>query len=387
MMADEGGRRGRRASGPPSPRRWTYRALIATGAVLIVAVVAWQVYVTQWTTHSDRVGQALVHQFLKNRALSSPVASGQSAPSASTSSIASCGTTPGANTAQGILVIAKLGVTAPVEQGTGDGQLDVAVGHDPDSVWPGAAGNSVLEAHDVSYFVNLAQLVAGDTLRYETSCTTYLFQVQSHSVVAEGSPVYNTPGPTMTLVTCWPTNALWYTPDRYLVTATEVSSASTNGTTLQYQAPTPAPTVPVPSALSAEGVTLASYPVPMGTMALAGSPEAAWAQTTGPLLVQDSAVEAFIAGVKSLIQDELAWWGAVAPHVTPPTPLVGAHNPGYETPLDVTVTAVGAVPTSVTLTTTLQVAGGMAPGHYGVSVIESVHEGTLVISGWTMTPI
>jgi sortase A len=379
-------RRWRRASGVPSPRRWTYRALIGTGVVLIVAVVAWEVYVTEWMTHSDRVGQALVHQFLKNRALASPVASGPSAQSASTASIASCGTTPDANAAQGILVIPELGVTAPVEQGTGDAQLDVSVGHDPDSVWPGAAGNAVLEAHDVSYFVNLAQLVAGDTLQYETPCTTYVFQVQSHSVVAEGAPVYNTPGPTMTLVTCWPTDALWYTPDRYLVTATEVSSASSSGTTLQYETPSPAPTVPVPAALLAQGVTLATYPVPMGTMALAGSPGGAWAQTTGPLLVQDSAVEAFIAGVKSLTQSELGWWGALAPHVAPPAPLTGAHNPSYETPLNVTVTAAGTVPTSVTLTTTVQVTGGMAPGRYGVSVAESVHDGTLVISSWTMEP-
>ncbi|HAM01233.1 MAG TPA: hypothetical protein DCQ30_03250, partial [Acidimicrobiaceae bacterium] len=63
--------------------------------------------------------------------------------------------------------------------------------------------------------------------------------------MSAGSPVYNTPGPTITLVTCWPTNALWFTPDRYLVTANEVSQTSSNGGQ-QYIVASAAPTVPVP---------------------------------------------------------------------------------------------------------------------------------------------
>jgi LPXTG-site transpeptidase (sortase) family protein len=351
--------------------------------VLIAGVVAWQAYVTAWTMHSERAGRALVHQFLKRRASTSPVGS---AAGPATGSLASCGTSPDANAAQGLLVIPKLGVTAPVEQGTDDAQLDVAVGHDPHSVWPGTPGNAVLEAHDVSYFVHLAQLAAGDTVRYETPCTTYVFQVQSHAVVPQGSAVYNTPGPTMTLVTCWPTDALWFTPERYLVTATEVSSTATGGSTLTYLAASAPPSVPVPDALLAQGVTLATYAVPMGTMTLAGSPDPAWAQTTNPLLVQSSAVEAFIAGLKSLMENETGWWKTVAPNVPPPAPLLGVSNPSYLTSLDVTVTATKSDPTAATLSTTMQVTGGKAPGRYAVSVTEDIRDGTLVIASWTMQP-
>jgi hypothetical protein len=260
----------------------------------------------------------------------------------------------------------------------------VAVGHDPHSAWPGSSGNAVLEAHDVSYFVNLALLSAGDTVRYETPCITYVFQVQGHSVVSQGSAVYNTPGPTMTLVTCWPTDALWFTPERYLVTATEVSSTATDRSTLTYLAASAPPSVPVPHALLVQGVTLATYPIPMGIMALAGSPDPAWAQTTNPLLVQDSAVEGFIAGLKALTENELKWWNTVAPQVPPPAPLIGARNPSYVTSLDVTVMATKTNPTAATLSTTMEVTGGRAPGRYALSVTESIRDGTLVISNWTM---
>ena len=95
----------------------------------------------------------------------------------------------------GCCVIPKLGVTAPVEDGVGDDQLNVAVGHLPTSVWPGAAGNSVLEAHDVSYFVNLAQLSAGDTVQFQSPCTTLRLQGAGPHIVQQGTPVYNTTGP------------------------------------------------------------------------------------------------------------------------------------------------------------------------------------------------
>ena len=45
--------------------------------------------------------------------------------------------------------------SAPVEEGTDDQELNVAVGHDPQSVWPGVDGAAVFLAHDVSYFVHL----------------------------------------------------------------------------------------------------------------------------------------------------------------------------------------------------------------------------------------
>ena len=67
--------------------------------------------------------------------------------------------------------------SAPVEEGTDDQELNVAVGHDPQSVWPGVDGAAVFLAHDVSYFVHLNQLKPGDVITYQTACNTVKFQV------------------------------------------------------------------------------------------------------------------------------------------------------------------------------------------------------------------
>jgi LPXTG-site transpeptidase (sortase) family protein len=353
--------------------------LIVSGVLLIVAAISWQLNALAWTHHAHQRGGELVNQFRHrlHRQAGGP----------STSSLArlgSCGRTADGGV-QGLLAVPALQITAPVEEGVDDAQLNVAVGHLPTSVEPGTAGTSVLEAHNVSYFVNLPSLKAGDTVRYETPCRTDTFVVQSHAVVAEGSPVYNTSGPTLMLITCWPTNALWFTSQRYLVSTTEVSSAPT-GSPLTYEVGASPPSVPAPAALASEGLTLTTNSIPMGTLTLVGSPGPSWAQSTGPLLVEDAAVAGFIAGVKSLTQDQARWWDAVAPGLNRPTPLVGVGVPRYNSPLQVAIAARGSTATSVTLSTTVTVTGGRAPGRYAVSVAEAIHGATLVISSWAMRP-
>jgi sortase A len=360
--------------------------LIAAGGLVLVGVGAWQLYVTLWTHHSERVGKALVQHFLHDHALGAPLhPSVSGSPTPATASLATCPGSAASTSVHGLLEVPSLGIVAPVEQGTGEAVLAVAVGHDPHSVWPGKAGNAVLLAHDVSYFSTIDQLADGATIRYVTPCTTYVFQVDSHAIVAAGSPVYNTAAPTVTLVTCWPTDALWFTPDRYLVTATEVSKSATATARPDYLTAERSPRVPVPASLASQGVTLATYSLPMGTFTLSGSPDRAWAQTTSPLLVSGSAVEAFIAGVRSLTESHLDWWHAIAPGVDPPAPLVGAHNPSYLTGADVTERARGFTVEDVTLTVTVSVDGGTHPGRYSMDVRTTVHDDTMTISSWSMT--
>ncbi len=379
-------------------RRWPYRSLIGLGLLLIAGVAAWQGYATWWEHRSSSTGKALVHGFIKdnhlleNPALSSPLGTATpkrtSTLAPGTARLASCSAPAPAKTdpVRGLLEIPKLGVVAPVEEGLGDAQLNVAVGHDTASVWPGLDGNAVLAAHDVSYFQTLPRLSVGDAIRYVTPCRSYLFHVESHAVVKQGSPVYDTTNPTMTLVTCWPTNALWYTPDRYIVTAVEVATETTGRIQRDYRIPPSAPRVPVPEQLATQGVTLTTYSLPMGTLSLAGTPDRAWAQTTAPLLNETAAVEAYIAGTRALTEKRLVWWHAVAPGVAAPTPLVGAHNPLYASALDVTVRADGDVAEAVQMVTTVEVTGGSAPGTYRVDATATITNDTLVLSRWTMTP-
>jgi LPXTG-site transpeptidase (sortase) family protein len=366
------------------PRRWTYRALIAAGLLIILAVGGFQLYATLWTRHSQEAGRALVHQFLKDQSLNGPV-NGTSGTGGT--ALSSCASASKSNDAvKGLLEIPKLGVTAPVEDGQDNAQLDVAVGHNAASVWPGAVGNSVLAAHNVSYFVGLSNLNVGDTIIYLAPCSTTVFQVTGHTIVDAGAPVYNTPTPTITLVTCWPTNALWFTPQRYLVMAREVRQTSRGGGGTVYASTSKPPTVPVPPELAAQGVTLTTYSLPMGSFTLSGTPDPGWAQSTNPLLAEDAAVEAYIAGVRSMVENRLDWWKAFAPGVAAPEPLLGASNPAYLSPLNVTVSAAGTEANTVTLTNTIAISGGKAPGHYAVTVTATIANGVLTISGWSLQP-
>jgi sortase A len=368
------------STSPPAHRRWGYRVIISLGLLLVATAVTWQVRATMWTTHSNRVGQSLIKKLEKARHQAA-----QATPKGTTA--VACTATTSAGGPQGLLVIPAIGLTAPVEEGTADAELNVAVGHVPTSVWPGFSGNAVLEAHDVSYFVNIDQLKPGDTISYETPCTTYVYAVQSHQVIAQGAPVYNTPGPTLSLVTCWPTNALWFTPTRYLVTASEVQTVPNTGAGTSVGAvpasATP-PAVPAPAALAAQGLTLATNSILMGTMSVTGFPDPSWVEGPGPLAVQDSAVESFIAGTKALEQNQPAWWSALAPQVPVPQPLLGARVTGYDASLDVTVTALGTEASSVELTDTATITGGSAPGSYAMTVTQAVSDGQLVITGWSL---
>ncbi len=95
----------------------------------------------------------------------------------------------------GILSIPAINLHAPVEEGTDDPELNVAVGHDPQSVWPGVDGSAVFLAHDVSYFVHLNDLKPGDVITYATACNTVKFQVAGQQVVPAGSAVANSTRP------------------------------------------------------------------------------------------------------------------------------------------------------------------------------------------------
>ena len=171
----------------------------------------------------------------------------------------------------------------------------------------------MLEAHDVSYFVNINQLKTGDLIRYSTPCFTYVFSVQNHQVVQQGSPVYNTPTPSITLVTCWPTNALLFTPQRYLVTATHLLTVARTGPggigagagatnivvpprPCRRRCPHPPRWRPGPH----PGHQLDPHGTAHHRRATRTQ---SWVQGPGPLAVEGSAVEGFIAGVRSLTQN------------------------------------------------------------------------------------
>ncbi len=347
----------------------TVRVII--GLVLIWGALGVLGYRLGWQIHSNRGQDALLRSAGRSggsacKTLSTPTSDGELA---------------------GVLSMPKLNVTAPVESGTGDAELNVAIGHADSTPWPGTPGTAVLLAHDVSYFAQIDQLVPGDTIDYQVGCTTDVFHVVGHDVVAAGSPVPQLSGDGLILDTCWPTDALWYTPNRYLVEAQEVSvqtsKKSSANTTPQEWAT--GYTAPAPPQLVAQGLTLTTNEAPMGTMQINGTPDAQWAQSPAPLAVEAAALEAYFGGLHSADQQQSAWWNDLAPGVPMPAPLSGAWVSGHDAPLNVTITTQGSTPTAVVLSTVITLSGGSAPGEYQETVTEAIHGLTVLITDWEVS--
>jgi sortase A len=194
-------------------RKWSVTLL---GVLLIWSAIGFTSYAVAWQAHKRHAQTVLLQS--EHAAMAKIAARNHGA---------AC-LVSGQQTGQlsGILSIPSLNLKAPVEEGTDDAELNVAVGHDPQSVWPGVNGAAVFLAHDVSYFVHLNALKAGDVITYQTACNTVKFVVSSQQIVAAGSAVSNTTNASLVLDTCYPPNALFFTPKRLLVRATEVSAAT-----------------------------------------------------------------------------------------------------------------------------------------------------------------
>jgi len=342
-----------------------------------------------WRSHT--VGAALVRReeaAIKAAAASTSKAACTTPPSEVAPSAASGSSTP-ALTPIGILEVPSIGLRAPVVQGVGNAQLDVAVGHVPTSVLPGRAGSAVLSAHDVSWFSQIDHLHRGDSILFAERCETLRYQVAGHQVVKTGSPIYSTPVPMLVMVTCYPLNALFLTPDRYVVTADLVAVSKTGkaGAPDVQTPPAPPLVVPAPPALADQGLTLATNDAPLGTLGFTGTPPAATLQSPVPMHIEASVLALYFAALRSAEQDHPGWWADVAPHVpfTDASPLVGGsitHNSASVTP---TLAFTGATFTGATVTAEPEVAGGTAPGTYRLTMTAATRGNTLVVTGWQMT--
>jgi sortase A len=244
----------------------------------------------------------------------------------------------------------------------------------------------VLLAHDVSYFVHIDQLQTGDRISYRSPCTTVTYTVTGHRIVSQGSPVPDTPAPTLVLDTCYPPNALFFTSQRLLVQATEsVVRTAAGPLTAASSGPPTAFRVNVPPALADQGLTLEQNEAPMGTMTLRGQPTRSWEQSPGPLNLEASALEAYFGGLHATHEQVPDWWEAIAPRVLPPQPLLGATITGHDSPLDVEIDASAGQPVAVVLRTTVTLSGGPAPGTYAEVVASRVTGSTLTVSRWGMS--
>lgn len=128
-----------------------------------------------------------------------------------------------------VLRIARLGIEAPVLEGTDDETLNRGVGHIDDTAKPGDAGNSGIAGHRDGFFRPLKDARVGDLVEIETPHDVRHYRIERTWVVdPEDVAVLDpTPLPSITLVTCYPFYFIGSAPQRFIVRAVLTSSTST----------------------------------------------------------------------------------------------------------------------------------------------------------------
>jgi sortase A len=124
-----------------------------------------------------------------------------------------------------VLRIARIGLEVPVLPGTDAGTLDRGVGHIEGTVLPGTGGNVGIAGHRDSFFRGLKDIHPGDLIEIDALQESYSYRVERMWVVdpAEVSVLAPTPGPALTLVTCFPFDFIGSAPRRFIVRAVPVT--------------------------------------------------------------------------------------------------------------------------------------------------------------------
>ena len=127
----------------------------------------------------------------------------------------------------GRIEIPRLGLSAPVSEGTSERVLSRSVGHAPRTSFPGEPGNVGLAAHRHTHFRKLEGIARGDWIRLRTPDGEFKYEVQSILIVTpdRGDLLKPTPEKMLTLVTCYPFRYVGHAPKRFIVRARQVDSA------------------------------------------------------------------------------------------------------------------------------------------------------------------
>ena len=127
-----------------------------------------------------------------------------------------------------VLRIARLGIEAPVLEGTSDWTLNRGVGHIEDTAVPGADGNVGIAGHRDGFFRALKDVNMGDMLEIETRAGVAQYRIERSWIVDpdDVSVLDPTTAPAVTLVTCYPFYFVGSAPQRFIVRAVRTGALS-----------------------------------------------------------------------------------------------------------------------------------------------------------------
>jgi len=139
---------------------------------------------------------------------------------------------------EAILRVPRLSLEVPVLEGVSDVTMNRGAGHIPGTALPGQAGNFAIAGHRDGFFRSLKDVVAGDIIEVErpapanaqgqSSPQTDRYVVRTMKIVApsDTSALARTNESMLTLVTCYPFHYVGPAPQRYVVQAALLPTAS-----------------------------------------------------------------------------------------------------------------------------------------------------------------
>ncbi len=279
--------------GPARRSAWLGAALIALGAALVTMPVL--------LPASASWGQAQLAQAPPPWRTRRQVRPAKPAPGLATAARHTAQAEPALGQVAVYLRIPKLDVAATVLQGTSDALLASAPGHEPQSVMPGATGTSVIVAHNLTFFRHIDLLRPGDTILAGTARGVFTLKVTRCLLVPAGSSLTNTLWPSLDLVACYPLNALYYTPDRFVVEATLVTaSPAPAGSLGGLRATTPQFAATLPADLAALPLWLSDTGYAVGNATFHGGPSLQLTASGASWSLVAQSIRMFAATVRAL---------------------------------------------------------------------------------------
>jgi sortase A len=151
-----------------------------------------------------------------------------------------------------VIRISRIGLQAPVLDGTDEWTLNRGVGHIEGTVSPGERGNVGIAGHRDGFFRALKDVVIGDTIELDLRERVEFYRVTNMLVVdpSDISVLKDRSLPSLTLVTCYPFYFVGNAPKRYVVQAVRIGSSASTAPSNELSAGVSAghgPQIPEPS--------------------------------------------------------------------------------------------------------------------------------------------
>ena len=128
----------------------------------------------------------------------------------------------------GMLDVPRLRLSTPVIEGDDTRTLKRAVGHLPDTPMPWEEGNSAVAGHRDGLFRPLKDVKVGDEIRFRTTRDQFRYRVTKTAIVMpdDVSVLETQQHSTLTLITCYPFYYVGAAPQRFVIHAERLASAT-----------------------------------------------------------------------------------------------------------------------------------------------------------------